>query len=103
MSDEQIAHLDRFQQSTAFSQREKLALELAERMTYTGRRVSSRFFARLKKEFSDPELVELAAVIALENFRSKFNPVFGVEANGFCPLPEVQAKVEAATARFGRG
>jgi len=45
-------------------------------------------------------LVELAAVIALENFRSKFNPVFAVEAQGFCPLPAVQEVAAAAASRF---
>jgi hypothetical protein len=69
-------------------------------MTYTGKRVTDRFFAQLKKEFTDEELVELAAVIALENFRSKFNPVFGVESNGLCAVPSVRAAAEAATARF---
>ena len=43
-------------------------MELAERMTYTRRRVSDSFFVRLQREFTDEELVELAAVIALENF-----------------------------------
>ena len=83
-----------------FSARERLALELTERMTYTSKRVTDKFFARLKNHFSDAELVELAAVIALENFRSKFNPVFGIEANNFCPLPKVKAAADAATRRF---
>jgi hypothetical protein len=45
-------------------------------------------------------LVELAAIIALENFRSKFNPVFAVEAHGFCPLPVVKQVAAEATSRF---
>ena len=40
------------------------------------------------------DLVELAAVIALENFRSMFNPVFGVEPGASCALLGVR---EAAT------
>jgi hypothetical protein len=44
--------------------------------------------------------VELAAIIALENFRSKFNPVFAVEAQGFCPLPAVQAVAAQAARRL---
>lgn len=83
-----------------FSERERLALELAERMTYTNKRVTEAFFRRLSRAFSDEELVELAAVIALENFRSKFNPVFGVEANDFCALPAVREAVAQATKRF---
>ena len=94
------AVLEGYRKSPLFSARERLALELAERMTYTGKRVTDKFFSRLKKHFTDEELVELAAVIALENFRSKFNPVFGIEANGFCPVAAVQAASSAATERF---
>ena len=94
------AALGDYKRNPLFSVRERLALELAERMTYTGKRVSDRFFNRLKKHFSDEELVELAAVIALENFRSKFNPVFAVEANNFCPLPGIKEAAAAATRRF---
>jgi alkylhydroperoxidase family enzyme len=77
-----------------------LALELAERMTYTSKRVTDRFFKRLQRHFSDEELVELAAIVALENFRSKFNPVFAVEAQGFCPLLVVQQMAAEAARRF---
>ncbi len=94
------AVLGDYRKSPLFSSRERLALELAERMTYTNKRVSDSFFKTLKRHFTDEELVELAAVIALENFRSKFNPVFGIEANGFCPLPAVKAASSAATERF---
>ena len=94
------AVLGNYKKNPLFSLRERLALELAERMTYTRKRVTDKFFNRLKQHFSDEELVELAAVIALENFRSKFNPVFGVEPNGFCSLPSVQGAAAAATERF---
>jgi len=94
------AALGNYKKNSVFSLRERLALELAERMTYTNKRVTDKFFKRLKKHFSDEELVELAAVIALENFRSKFNPVFGIEANNFCPLPGVKEAADAATRRF---
>jgi alkylhydroperoxidase family enzyme len=94
------AVLGNYKKSPLFSVRERLALELADRMTYTNKRVTDKFFNRLKKHFTDEELVELAAVIALENYRSKFNPVFGVEANNFCPLPGVKEATAAATRRF---
>ena len=94
------AVLGDYKKNPLFSSRERLALELAERMTYTEQRVTDQFFARLKEHFTDDELVELAAVVALENYRSKFNPVFGVEANNFCPLPAVQEAAAVATVRF---
>ena len=61
-------------------------------MPYTGKRVPERFFRLLQREFADDELVELAAVIAHENFRSKFNTVFGVQPNNLCTLPEIRNK-----------
>ena len=99
-ADKVEASLADYKRSSLFSPRERLALELAERMTYTNKRVTDRFFQRLKKYFSDEELVELAAVIALENFRSKFNPVFAVEAHGFCPVPLVKEVAAEATSKF---
>jgi len=89
-----------YRKSPLFSERERAALELAERMTYTGKRVTDRFFKKLMRHFTDEELLELAAIIALENFRSKFNPVFAVEAHGFCPVPAIQTAAASATERF---
>ena len=99
-ADKVEAALGDYKKSAVFTPREKLALELCERMTYTNKRVTDRFFNRLKKHFSEEELVELAAIIALENFRSKFNPVFAVEAQGFCPLPAVKAVASNAASHF---
>ncbi|OGQ80982.1 MAG: hypothetical protein A3F90_13835 [Deltaproteobacteria bacterium RIFCSPLOWO2_12_FULL_60_19] len=96
------AALGDYRKSPLLSERERAALELAERMTYTNKRVTDRFFKRLKRHFSDEELVELAAIVALENFRSKFNPVFAVESQGFCPLPAVQQVAAEATRRLHR-
>ena len=96
------ALMGNYRKCALFSVRERSALELAERMTHTKKRVTDKFFKRLQKHFTDEELVELAAVIALENFRSKFNPVFGVESQGFCRLPAVTAAAAAATDRFSR-
>jgi alkylhydroperoxidase family enzyme len=74
--------------SKLFNEDERLALDYAERMTITGQRVDDALFARLKGRFSEAQIVELTAAVALENFRSKFNPPLGVEAQGFCLLPE---------------
>lgn len=55
-------------------------------MTITGERVDDELFARVRRHFSEDETVELAASVALENFRSKFNVALGIEAHGFCSL-----------------
>jgi alkylhydroperoxidase family enzyme len=87
-SDEEIAALADYATSPLFSAEEKLALELADAASQTPVDVSDALFARLREHFSEPQLVELAAIVALENFRSRFNRVFRVEPNGlYCPLP----------------
>jgi alkylhydroperoxidase family enzyme len=83
-----LADLGMWRESSAFSELERVALEYAERMTYTGQKVDDALFGKLKAHFSEPQIVELTAAVALENFRSKFNPALGVEAQGFCLLPK---------------
>ena len=83
-----VAELAEWRGSGAFSAPERAALEYAERMTRTGEKVDDALFAALKACFSEPQIVELTAAIALENFRSKFNPALGVESQGFCLLPK---------------
>lgn len=69
--------------SPLYADRERVAIELAEAMTVTGHGVADELFARVRAHFSEPEIVELVAAIALENFRSKFNTALGIEAQGF--------------------
>jgi hypothetical protein len=46
---------------------ERLALEYAERITYTDQKVDDdAFFARLKQHFTEAQIVELTAAVALE-------------------------------------
>jgi AhpD family alkylhydroperoxidase len=48
---------------------------------------SARDRARLKPEFDDDALVELAGLIAFQNLSSKFNSALDVPAQGFCGVP----------------
>jgi alkylhydroperoxidase family enzyme len=73
--------------SKLFSSMERVALEYAERITTTGQKVDDALFTELKKHFTEAQIVELTAAIAMENFRSKFNPPLGIEAQGFCMVP----------------
>ena len=85
--DAKLAEVTTWRASRLFTEPERLALEYAERMTITAERVDDAFFDRLKQHYGEAQLVELTAAIAFENFRSKFNPALGVEAQGFCLLP----------------
>ncbi len=88
---EKVAEVLNWRDSKLFSPAERAALEYAERITYTDRQVDDALFAELKKHFTEAQLVELTAAIAMENFRSKFNPPLGVEAQGFCIVPAAAA------------
>lgn len=81
-SAEKIAAVATFRDSPSFSPAERAALTLAEAMTSTPADVTDEEFAAGKREFSDQQLVELAATIASENYRARFNRVYGVESLG---------------------
>ena len=86
---DKIREVPAWRESHRFSEMERAALEYAEAMTITGQRVSDELFARLRSHFDEAQIVELTAVVALENFRSKFNVPLGIEAQGFCVLPHL--------------
>ena len=83
-----MAAVANWHDSSLFTEPERIALDYAERMTITGQKVDDALFAKLKQHYSEAQIVELTAAIALENFRSKFNPALGIEAQGFCMLPQ---------------
>jgi alkylhydroperoxidase family enzyme len=62
---------------------ERLALELAERATHTPPQVDDAFFARLQSTFSAAQIVEMAAIVAWENYRARLNCILGIEGHGF--------------------
>lgn len=85
LSEAHIADLERYATSPHFSTRERLALSYAERITRSDQDVDEALFACLQQEFPTPAaIVELTAIVAFENFRSKFNHALGIESNGFC-------------------
>ncbi len=85
---DKLAEIATWRDSKLFSEAERLALEYAECITYTDRKVDDALVDNLKKHFSDAQIVEMTAAIAMENFRSKFNPPLGIEAQGFCVVPK---------------
>ncbi len=85
-SEEKVRQVERAADSPLFDERERTVLAYAEAMTVTGQRVTDALFARVRAHLTEPEVVELTAAVALENFRSKFNVALGIEAQGFCNL-----------------
>ena len=81
---EQLAALERFEDSPVFSEREKAALAYAETVTRSDRRTDEALFERLRRHFDDDAIVELTALVAYQNLSSKFNAALGVAPQGFC-------------------
>ncbi len=88
---EKLGEVLAWRDSKLFTPMERAALEYAERITTTGQKVDDALCAELKRHFSEAQIVELTAAIAMENFRSKFNPALGIEAQGFCMVPKRSA------------
>lgn len=66
-----------------FDSDQKLVLELADAITATPANVTAELRQRLQKRFTTPQLVELGAAIAWENYRARSNRVFGFGSEGF--------------------
>jgi alkylhydroperoxidase family enzyme len=61
---------------------------LANEMVKTPCNISDEFYARLRAEFSEEQLIEIAAHAAFENNRSRFNRVFDIGSDSlYCLLP----------------
>ncbi len=73
VTDQEIYELSRFRESALFSESETVSLEYAEGVPRTPVEVSDELFARLRRHFSDDQIVELTAIIAFENFRARFD------------------------------
>ncbi len=93
LTEEQLRELPHYRESAAFSDLEKLVIEFGERMTATPVEISDALFERLRRHFNEAQIVELAAAIAWENFRARFDHALGIESQNFtegafCVLPE---------------
>ena len=67
------------------TRQEALAVELSQRMSDNPHDVDDAFFAELKKEFSEEEIVEMVFAAALYNWRNKFNITMRVDTNPDSP------------------
>ena len=77
-----------YERSSMFDEREKAALAYAEAMTDSRGRVGDQLYARLRRVFTEVEVIELTALVGFQNLSSKFNAALGVPAQGFCALTE---------------
>ncbi|NHN57137.1 carboxymuconolactone decarboxylase family protein [Calidifontibacter sp. DB0510] len=83
-----------WRESPAYDETERAVLEYAEAMTETPPTVTDELMLRLRSHLDDAQIVELTALVALENQRSRTNAALGLTSQGFkesCALPAVPA------------
>ncbi len=82
-----VEALARWRDSDEFDERERAALEYADAVTYSNRRVDDDLFGRVARHFDEDAMVELTGLIAFQNMSSKFNAALAIPAQGFCQPP----------------
>lgn len=99
VTDEEMRDLPLYATSERFGEEERLVLDYATGMSRTPVDVPDELFARLRERFDEAQLVELTSLIALENYRARFNWALGIESQGFSEgACCVRADAAAATA-----
>jgi alkylhydroperoxidase family enzyme len=68
-----------FQDREDFSEQEKTALRLAERVTHDAHSVDDQLWRQLRQHFDEGEIVELLAAIGLFNYFNRFNDALRME------------------------
>jgi alkylhydroperoxidase family enzyme len=87
---EKIEAVPHWRDSGLFTPLERLAMEYAEALTETPPIVNDHLMEQLRNLLNDAQLIELTAIICLENLRSRRNIAFGLTPQGFkarCDVP----------------
>jgi len=78
-TDDQIQNLHDFENRSDFTEKEKAALRLAERVTHDAHTVDDAFWAELRHHFDEGEVIELLSAIGLFNYFNRFNDALQME------------------------
>jgi alkylhydroperoxidase family enzyme len=78
LSEAQIQDLERFEQSSAYSDLEKLVLRFADQWTRQGK-ASAEVVKELTTSLSPAQMVVLAGSVGMANWTNRFNETFAVE------------------------
>lgn len=96
-----IRAVPNWRDSDVFTELERMVLEYAEAMTATPPDVTDAMVDALRRHLNEAQLVELTAIIAVENLRSRINSALGLAAQGFKDRCDLAAAADQATAGPG--
>lgn len=101
LSDEELLAMPNYRSSQLFSDREKVALDYTVAVMRTPVEVTDELFALMRKHFSEKQMVEITALLALVNV-DRFNAAFGIGSAGFsdgmvCVVPDRPAPAGAGS------
>jgi alkylhydroperoxidase family enzyme len=83
IAETKLAALAGYATSPKFSDREVAALAFAEQIVRDDREVSDECFDRLRRYFTEPEILELTFIVGYQTFASKFAKAFQLAPQGF--------------------
>lgn len=86
MTEELIAEIPHYQQSTLLTPREKAAIHFAEILAGDHRQASQELFDELRQHFTEPEIIDLGWRIVTFVGYGRFIHVLGLEIGQACPL-----------------
>jgi alkylhydroperoxidase family enzyme len=81
-----------------FAPADAALLRMADALAETPANVSDDLYAELRRNFSEEQLIELAAVAGFENMRARSNRVFDVGSDGLCSILEHRTSATASYA-----
>ena len=101
ISEDEMRDLLDYHASERFSDEEKMVLDYATGMSRTPVDVPDELFERMRARFDEAQLVELTSIIALENYRGRFNWALGIESEdysqgAYCVAPSPAASAHTA-------
>jgi alkylhydroperoxidase family enzyme len=79
MTEELYAHVAEYRQHDEYSEREKLAIEYAERFAVDHNGIDDEFFARLRTHFADDEILDLSICVVAFLGLGRLLRVLGIE------------------------
>ena len=98
---EKIRAILEWQGSEVFTEVERLVMLYAEAMTMTPPLVTDDLMVQLRRHLDEAELVELTAIIAVENLRSRMNAALGLTSQRFEDRWEPTGLKRAPEASYG--